>query len=38
MLAEQSSIKVDVAEFTEVIKALENEALVKVMGGRDKVG
>ncbi|KAF8350874.1 cell division control protein 54 [Amanita rubescens] len=36
MLAEQSSIKVDVAEFTEVIKGLENEGLVKVAGERDK--
>ena len=36
VLAEQSSIKVDVAEFTEVIKGMENEGLVKVMGERDK--
>ncbi|KIL66697.1 hypothetical protein M378DRAFT_10046, partial [Amanita muscaria Koide BX008] len=36
LLAEQSSIKVDAAEFTEVIKGMENEGLVKVMGERDK--
>jgi DNA replication licensing factor MCM4 len=36
LLGEQSSIKVDVAEFTEVIKALENEGLVKVVGEREK--
>ncbi|KAM6501317.1 cell division control protein 54 [Amanita muscaria] len=36
LLAEQSSIKVDAAEFAEVIKGMENEGLVKVMGERDK--
>ena len=36
LLGEQSSIKVDVAEFTEVIKALENEGLLKVVGEREK--
>jgi DNA replication licensing factor MCM4 len=36
LLGEQSSIKVDAAEFTEVIKALENEGLVKVVGEREK--
>jgi DNA replication licensing factor MCM4 len=36
MLSEQSSIKVDVAEFTEVIKGLENEGHVKVAGEREK--
>jgi len=36
LLGEQSSIKVDVAEFTEVLKALENEGLVKVVGEREK--
>ncbi|KAF8624729.1 hypothetical protein AX17_007060 [Amanita inopinata Kibby_2008] len=36
LLAEQSSIKVDVAEFTEVIKVLENEGMVKVIGEREK--
>ena len=35
-LGEQSSIKVDAAEFTEVIKGLENEGLVKVVGDREK--
>ncbi|KAG6892051.1 hypothetical protein C0992_005140 [Termitomyces sp. T32_za158] len=35
-LGEQSSIKVDVAEFAEVIKGLENEGRVKVVGERDK--
>ncbi|KAG5639766.1 hypothetical protein H0H81_000046 [Sphagnurus paluster] len=35
-LGEQSSVKVDAAEFTEVIKGLENEGLVKVVGERDK--
>lgn len=36
LLGEQSSVKVDAAEFTEVIKALENEGLVKVVGEREK--
>ncbi|KAG6873037.1 hypothetical protein C0995_003793 [Termitomyces sp. Mi166 len=35
-LGEQSSVKVDTAEFAEVIKGLENEGLVKVVGERDK--
>ncbi|TFK29479.1 cell division control protein 54 [Coprinopsis marcescibilis] len=35
-LGEQSSGKVDQSEFSEVIKALENEGLVKVVGERDK--
>ncbi|PFH50834.1 hypothetical protein AMATHDRAFT_3571 [Amanita thiersii Skay4041] len=36
LLSEQSSIKVDVAEFTEVIKVMENEGLVKVVGERER--
>jgi len=36
LLGEQSSVKVDSAEFTEVIKALENEGLVNVVGEREK--
>ena len=35
-LGEQSSIRVDAAEFSEVIKALENEGLLAVVGERDK--
>jgi DNA replication licensing factor MCM4 len=35
-LGEQSSVKVDIAEFSEVVKALENEGLVKVVGEREK--
>ncbi|KAF8065134.1 MCM2/3/5 family-domain-containing protein [Lyophyllum atratum] len=35
-LGEQSSVKVDSAEFGEVIKSMENEGLVKVVGERDK--
>ncbi|THU95493.1 MCM-domain-containing protein, partial [Dendrothele bispora CBS 962.96] len=35
-LAEQSSIRVDQAEFQEVIKGLENEGIVKVVGERDR--
>jgi len=35
-LGEQSSIRVDGAEFAEVIKALENEGLIAVVGERDK--
>lgn len=35
-LGEQSSVKVDPLEFSEVIKGLENEGLVKVVGERDK--
>lgn len=36
MLGEQSSIRIDPVEFGEVIKALENESLVKVVGEREK--
>ena len=35
-LGEQSSVKVDLVEFSEVIKGLENEGVVKVAGERDK--
>ncbi len=35
-LGEQSSMKVDTADFNEVIKTLENEGIVKVMGEREK--
>jgi DNA replication licensing factor MCM4 len=35
-LGEQSSVKVDSAEFTEVIKSLEGEGLVRVIGERDR--
>jgi len=35
-LGEQSSVKVDPVEFSEVIKGLENEGVVKVAGERDK--
>ncbi|KAF8814423.1 cell division control protein 54 [Phlegmacium glaucopus] len=35
-LGEQSSVKVDPLEFSEVIKGLENEGVVKVVGERDK--
>ncbi len=35
-LGSQSSVKIDPAEFSEVIKALENEGLLKVVGERDK--
>ncbi|KAH7928821.1 MCM-domain-containing protein [Leucogyrophana mollusca] len=35
-LGEQSSVRVDAAEFTEVIKALENEGLLTVVGERDR--
>lgn len=35
-LGEQSSIRVDAVEFAEVIKALENEGVVVVVGERDK--
>ena len=35
-LGEQSSIRVDAAQFTEVIKALENEGLLAVAGERDR--
>lgn len=36
LLGEQSSVKVDVGEFSEVLKALENEGLVKVVGERER--
>lgn len=35
-LCSQSSIRVETAEFTEVIRALEQEGAVKVVGERDK--
>ncbi|KAL1748262.1 MCM2/3/5 family-domain-containing protein [Schizophyllum fasciatum] len=35
-LGSQSTIKVDPAEFAEVIKALENEGVVKVVGERER--
>ncbi|TFK75716.1 MCM-domain-containing protein [Pluteus cervinus] len=35
-LGAQSSIKVDSAEFSEVIKAMENEGLLRVVGEKDK--
>jgi DNA replication licensing factor MCM4 len=35
-LADQSSIRVDAAEFSEVIKAMENEGVLTVIGERDK--
>ncbi|CAK5275775.1 unnamed protein product [Mycena citricolor] len=35
-LGDQSSVRIDIAEFTEVIKALENEGIVKVLGERDR--
>ena len=35
-LGEQSSVKVDPVEFSEVIKGLENEGVVKIAGERDK--
>lgn len=35
-LNEQSSVKVDTADFNEVIKILENEGLIKVIGEREK--
>lgn len=36
LLGGQSSVKVDATEFSEVIKTLENEGLVKVVGERDR--
>ena len=36
MLGEQSSVKVDAVDFAEVIKGLENEGAVKVIGEREK--
>jgi len=35
-LSEQSSIKIDPVDFTEVIKGLENEGTLKVVGEKDK--
>ncbi|KAG6816290.1 hypothetical protein H0H87_007233 [Tephrocybe sp. NHM501043] len=35
-LGEQSSVRVDTTDFAEVIKGLENEGLVKVVGDREK--
>ncbi|KAJ7507506.1 cell division control protein 54 [Mycena galericulata] len=35
-LGDQSSVRVDVAEFAEVLKTLENEGLVKVVGERER--
>lgn len=35
-LGEQSSIHVDAADFGEVIKALENEGVIAVVGERDR--
>ena len=35
-LGDQSSIKVDLVDFAEVIKGLENEGVVKVVGEREK--
>ncbi|KAG8859694.1 hypothetical protein FRB96_004268 [Tulasnella sp. 330] len=35
-LQEQSSVTVEAAEFTEAVKALENDGLIKVVGERDK--
>jgi len=36
MLGEQSSVKVDAVEFAEVVKGLENEGVLKVVGEREK--
>src|SRR6266568_1167985 len=36
MLSEQSSVKVDAVEFAEVVKGLENEGVLKVVGEREK--
>jgi DNA replication licensing factor MCM4 len=35
-LGDQSSIKVDLTEFSDVIKGLENEGMVRVVGEREK--
>ncbi|KAF9238126.1 MCM2/3/5 family-domain-containing protein [Melanogaster broomeanus] len=35
-LGEQSSIRVDASEFSEVIKGLENEGMLTIVGERDK--
>ena len=36
MLGEQSSVKVDAVEFAEVVRGLENEGVLKVVGKREK--
>ena len=36
ILGKQSSVKVDPVQFSEVIKGLENEGVVKVAGEKDK--
>lgn len=36
LLGGQSSVKVDPTEFSEVIKAMENEGVIKVVGEREK--
>ncbi len=36
MLSEQSSVKIDHVEFAEVVKGLENEGVLKVVGEREK--
>ena len=36
MLGEQSSVKVDAVEFAEVVRGLENEGVLKVVGEREK--
>ena len=36
MLSEQSSVPVDASEFTETVRALETEGVVKVMGERER--
>ena len=36
MLGEQSSVKVDAVEFGEVVRGLENEGVLKVVGEREK--
>lgn len=35
-LGEKSSMKVDLLEFNEMVKSLENEGIVKVVGERDR--
>ena len=36
LLSEQSSVKVDGVEFGEVVRGLENEGVLKVVGEREK--
>ncbi|KAH9474787.1 DNA replication licensing factor mcm4 [Psilocybe cubensis] len=36
LLGDQSSVKIDPVEFSEVIKGLENEGVIKVVGEREK--